>query len=158
MPSQALAGGDTVASSFWLEFARILGLNLAIGAVAVALPNLIENEHSYPFGYYTPLIWGGIYAICLGTNSFSMPLPGGKMFPTLAVLTRSGPYELAAFMLIAVSLNTIARYKLEGKWPRQTLLSTQPQAPDRWQWSGVVLAVIILTAANAWEAYRIITY
>jgi hypothetical protein len=53
----------------------------------------------YPLGYYVPLEWAMLYAGLLGTHSFGLPIPGGRLPPSFAVLVRSGPYEIAAFIL-----------------------------------------------------------
>lgn len=111
-------------------------------------------------GYATPLAWAIIYAISLGTNSFAFPLPEGKMLPSLAVLGRSGPYEIGAFILAAVATYSLPKYELKGRWLRERIESIAPAdrpALTKEQWLGLGVAVIVLLAANAWEAYQIVT-
>lgn len=156
--AQALAGSDA-AGSFWLEFARIAAINLAVGSLFVVLLNLIQTEQGYPYGYFTPFIWAAVYAVTLGTNSFTFALPGGKMAPSLEVLSRSGLFELAAYLLAAASLYSIARFTIVGKWPRQKLerVSGAPRRLTVQQWVGLVAAFVLLLAANAREAYQIVS-
>lgn len=154
----AVLAGDTAAASFWVEWLRIFALNVSICLLVVVTPNLIRG--GVPLGYYTASVQAIMYAITLGTNSFTLPLPDGPLAPTLAVLTRSGPYEIIAYLLAATATLSIARWTLRGRWPRQTLERWGPIAGQRMgqaEWVGLALAGILLLAANAWEALQIIT-
>ena len=159
MGGQILAGADA-ANTMAAEWARIFSINIAICAFFMILPNLIKVENGIPLGYYTVLIQSIIYAITLGTNSFTFPLPGGKMFPTLEVLTRSGPYEIAAYTLAVTATYAIARYQLKGRWPAQTAARidrTGEPLLSHEQWVGVVAAAFLLLVANGWEAFTIVS-
>jgi hypothetical protein len=155
--AQALAGSEA-AGSVWLEFARIAAINLTMTILFVALPCFIQTEQGYPYGYFVPFIWAALYAVTLGTNSFTFALPGGKMAPSMEVLSRSGLYELAAYLLTAASLHTIARYKVIGTWPRQKAerIFEAPRL-ELSQWMGLGTALMMLLAANAREAYQIVS-
>ncbi len=155
--AQALAGSDA-AGSFWVEFARIAAINLMVGFLFVALPCFIQTEQGYPYGYFTPFVWAAVYAVTLGTNSFTFALPGGKMAPSWEVLSRAGLFELAAYLLAAASLYSIARYKVVGTWPRQKAerIIDIPRMKLS-QWVGLGAALILLLAANAREAYQIVS-
>ncbi|HEX2996826.1 MAG TPA: hypothetical protein VHP14_18540 [Anaerolineales bacterium] len=153
----AVLAGDTAASSFWVEWLRIFALNVSICLLVVITPNLIRG--GVPLGYYTASVQALMYAITLGTNSFTLPLPDGPLAPTLAVLTRSGPYEIAAYLLAATATMSISRWCLRGRWPRQTLEPWEPATGPRMsraERTGLVLASVILLAANAWEAWQIV--
>jgi hypothetical protein len=52
-----------------------------------------------------------MYAVFLGTNSFFIPM-AEPMVPTLAVLLRGGPYEMTAFILMAVTTYNHSRFAL----------------------------------------------
>jgi hypothetical protein len=154
----AALAGETAASSFLVEWLRILAINFSICLLVVIAPNLLRA--GLPMGYYTASVQAIMYAITLGTNSFTLPLPDGPLAPTLAVLTRSGPYEIIAYLLAATATLSIARWTLRGRWPRQTLERWEPVAGQRMgqaEWVGLALAGILLLAANAWEAWQIIT-
>ncbi|MFW6361788.1 MAG: hypothetical protein ACOC2R_08565 [Spirochaetota bacterium] len=98
--------GDEAAASFLDEFLTIFGVNL-IGFLAIILGNLILRVRTIAFGYLIPLAWMLMYGVILGTNSFSVPL-AEPMAPTLAVFSRSGLYEMAAAVLLAVATNSIS--------------------------------------------------
>jgi hypothetical protein len=137
-----------------------VAINLVIGAILIVGANRFLLFHGYPLGYVVILSWITLYAILLGTNSFTPPIPGGKMAPSFAVFARSGPYEFCAFILAAVATYSLPRYELKGRWPRETIEPILPK-PSFFltgeEWAGLALAVLILIAANAWEAYQIVT-
>ena len=155
--AQLLAGSEA-ADSFLAEWLRIAAINLTVGILFVVGPNFLRS-YGYPMGYATPLTWAILYAIYLGTNSLTFPLPEGKMPPSLAVLGRSGPYEIGAYIIAAVATYSLPRYELKGRWLRDRIQSISPadrRALTKEQWVGLGVAVIILLVANAWEAYRIV--
>jgi len=153
--------GTRAASTFLGEWSRILFINITIGGLFIIVPNLIRSAGGYPLGYYVPLGWAMLYAGLLGTNSFGLPIPGGRLPPSFAVLVRSGPYEIAAFILLAAATYPISKYQIKGRWPRQKLEPLVPHAGSclsREERLGLVVAILVLLAANAWEAYQITTY
>jgi hypothetical protein len=155
--AQLLAGSGT-ADSFLGQWLRIIAINLTVGVLLVVAPNLLRS-HGYPSGYATPLAWAILYAIYLGTNSFTFPLPEGRMPPSLAVLGRSGPYEIGAYILAAVAPHSLPRFELKGRFLRERIEPVPPsdrRQLTREQWAGISVAVIILLVANAWEAHRIV--
>jgi hypothetical protein len=153
----AMLAGDEAAGSFIAEWLRIVALNLVAGSLIV-LANRIYRFRGYPLGYIIPLAWLTTYAICLGTNSFSIQLPE-RMAPSLAVFGRTGLYEIAAFTLVAAATYSINLYNVTQFIPP----TYQPVTPKpRFsltleQWVGLSLAIAVLLAANAREAYMIMT-
>jgi len=159
-PGQILAGNDLAADSILVEWLRIFAINLGVMLLVVIAPNVFRTEHDYPLGYKTVVIGPIIFAVILGTDSFTLS-QGGKMPPSLAVLERSGPYEIAAYILAATATYSIAKYRLKGRWPKYTseaIVSNHIFRLTREQWIGLVLAIAILLVSNAWEAYRIMLY
>ena len=155
--AQLLAGSEP-AGTFLAQWVRIAAINLTVGALFVVAPNLLRS-HGYPLGYATPLAWAVLYAIYLGTNSFTFPLPEGRMPPSLAVLGRSGPYEIGVYMLASVATYSLPRFELKGRLFRERIEPIPPsdRSPlSKEQWAGIAVAAIILLAANAWEAHRIV--
>ncbi len=152
----ALLAGDDAARSFLAEWLRIIALNL-IAVSLIVLANRIFRYRGLPLGYIIPLAWFTLYAICLGTNSFSIPMPE-RMAPSLAVFGRTGPSEMAAFALVASATYSINLYEVTRFippastpiLPRPTLTLTTEQ------WFGLGLGIAILVAANAREAYMIL--
>jgi hypothetical protein len=106
----AALAGATVAPSFWAEWGRLLAVNLLMSMLIVVFSSLLRL-HGYPLGYLIPLVWFLTYGLSLGTNSFSIPLPQ-RMAPSLAVLGRSGLYELAAYTLVAAATAGLPRFEL----------------------------------------------
>ncbi|MFW6208933.1 MAG: hypothetical protein ACOC7X_09530 [Spirochaetota bacterium] len=146
--------GDEAAASFLDEFLTIFGVNL-IGFLAIILGNLILRVRTIAFGYLIPLAWMLMYGVILGTNSFSVPL-AEPLAPTLAVFSRSGLYEMAAAVLLAVATNSIslnrsATFRSSSKpVPKKERSSLQPQ-----QWIAAALSILILAGAALREAYMI---
>lgn len=156
----AILAGDEAAGSFVAEWIKIMALNVVVGAVIVA-GNRILRYKRFPLGYLPPLVWYTLYGVFLGTNSFSLPM-ADRMAPSLAVLGRSGPYEMAAYMLVAVATYSLPLYevrslrnlfarKSEPVIPRPKLSLTVEQ------WVGLGLGIAILIAAGAREAHMIMS-
>jgi hypothetical protein len=157
---QVLAGNDLAGGSVWLEWLRIFAINLSVMFVIVIVPNVLRTEHDFPLGYITAIIIAIYYAVTLGTDSFTLS-QGGKIFPSLAILGRSGPYEITAYILATTATYSIAKFRLKGRWPKQTsevIVSTHIFRLTREQWIGLLLAIAILLVSNGWEAYRIMLY
>ena len=151
----ALAGAEA-APSFTLEFLRIAAINLVMMAIVV-YANRLLLVRGYPLGYLLPLIWSVNYALTLGTNSFSIPLPQ-PMAPSFAVLGRSGPYEIAAYMLAATATYGISANRFKRLIPPDSEpIDPQPAFAENVSWFGLALAVALLIAANAYEAHMIVS-
>jgi len=97
----AALAGDTAAGTFIAEFARIAAINL-IMLIPILAGNRIFKYKSIPLGYVIPLLWAGIYAMVIGTNSTSIPM-AERLAPAIMVLTRSGLYEISAYVLVAAA-------------------------------------------------------
>lgn len=153
----AILAGDEAAGSFIAEWLRIAAMNLMAGSLVV-LANRIYRYKGFPLGYIVPLAWLSMYAICLGTNSFSIPLPE-RMAPSLDVFGRSGLYEMAAFTLLAVATYSINLYEVTQFIPPtyETVIPKPKFSLTLEGWIGFGLAIAVLLAANAREAYMIMT-
>ncbi len=154
--AQLLAGNELTGGSVWLEWIRLLAINLGVVFLVIIAPNIFRAENNYPLGYTSTSLIAMIFGVTLGTNSFAAPL-GGKMMPTIVVLGSSGLYEIAAYVLAAAATVSISRVRLVGKWPKQTVETiTPPQAKSVFQeqFIGILLSIVILGIACGWEAYR----
>ena len=154
---QVLAGSDLAGGSVWLEWLRIFAINLGIMLLLIVAPNVFRTEGGYPFGYSTVILLAIVCGITLGTNSFTFSM-GGKTPPTIAIFGSSGLYEITAYVLAAAATTSISKYRLVGKWPKQTIEAiVPPQAKSVIQerYAGISLAITILLIACGWEAYRI---
>ena len=152
----AALAGEEAAASFILEFLRIVAINLLpMGIVIYANRLLLVGD--YPLGYLPPLIWALNYAVTLGTNSFSIPLPE-PMAPSLAALGRAGPYEITAYVLMATATYGISANRFKRLIPPDSEpIQPKPKFTEQVHWFGFALAVAILIAANAYEAYMIVS-
>jgi hypothetical protein len=154
--AQVLAGDDLAGGSVWLEWLRLFAINLGIMLLVMVAPNLLRTEGDYPLGYCTVTLVAAVFGVTIGTNSFALAL-GGKLPPTLAVFGSSGLYEIAAYVLATTATISIAKYRLVGRWPKQTTEAIVcPQTPSviHARTVGIVLAIVILLIACGWEAYR----
>ena len=154
--AQALAGNDLAGGSVWLEWLRLLAINLGALFISIIAPNLFQTEKGYPLGYTSTTLIAVVFGVTLGTDSFSVPL-GGKMLPTLAIFGSSGLYEIIAYVLAAAATFSIPRYRLLGSMFKQTVQTIVPpktKAVIVERFIGVLLAIIILVIACGWEAYR----
>ena len=106
----AIIVGSDVAPSMLEEWGTIVMGNL-VALFLIVLVNLIRYIDRFPLGYITPLGLITLYAVFWGTNSFSIPI-AERMAPTLAVLGRCGPYEIIAFILVAVATYNQSRFAL----------------------------------------------
>lgn len=147
--------GDKAASSFLAEFLKIAAYNLFVMGMIIAA-NWTLRVRCYPLGYLIPFYLVIVYAVTLGTNSFAIPLDG-RMAPTFDVLARSGVYEIIAYMLMAASTYAITAYRVKRFIPPDSeQIEPQPNLFRDIHWAGFTTAILLLLAANAWEAYQII--
>ena len=152
----AVLAGEEAASSFALEFLRIAAINLVMMGVVI-FANRLLRVYGYPLGYLLPVIWSMTYAVTLGTNSFSIPLPE-PMAPSLQVLGRSGPYEIAAYVLAATATYGVSANRFRRLIPPDSEpIEPTPLFVKNVDWVGLGLGVALLITANAYEAYMIVS-
>jgi hypothetical protein len=156
LAGQALGGQDLAGGSVWMEWLRISAVNLGVMFLVIIAPNLLRLG-DYPYGYVTITLLAVVLGITVGTNSFTISA-GGKIAPSAEIVAGSGLYEIAAYVLAAAATVSISKYRLTGTWPKQkveALVPVREKAVIRERHLGLLLAVAILLAACAWEAYRI---
>ena len=155
--ASAALSGEKAAVSLLPEFLRIVLLNTFMMALVVAANRLLIIKGFY-LGYFPPLVLSTMYAVTLGTNSFSMPLPA-RMAPSLEVLLRSGSYEIASYFLMAASTYTLPTYKFLNLIPPDSeQIQPTPKFKENVSWLGFVLALLLMIGANLWEALQIMVY
>jgi len=150
----AIIVGSDVAPTMLEEWGTIVMWNL--GALfLIVLVNLIRYLDRFPLGYITPLGLITLYAVFLGTNSFSMPM-AERMAPTLAVLLRGGPYEMIAFILVAVATYNQSHFALTEDMHslKDIRISPVPRMSLE-QWGGIGLAIALILLAGWREAAMI---
>ena len=90
-----------------------------------------------------------LYGIFLGTNSFSNPRPEA-LPPNLAVFMATGPWEIGAYMLVAVTFANRYRFRQEHwLFGKMTRVTRQNEKMSIAQWLTLVVAVIVIIA-TAW--------
>jgi hypothetical protein len=154
--AQVLAGSDLAGGSIWLEWLRIFAINLGVMLIVIISPNIFRTEGGFPLGYSTISLLAVIFGVALGTNSFTLSL-GGKLLPTMAIFESSGLYEITAYVLAATATTSISKFRLIGKWPKQTIekiVPLQDNSMIQERNVGIILAITILIIACGWEAYR----
>ena len=151
----AIIVDSDVAPTMLEEWGTIVMWNLGM-LFLVFIVNLIRYLDRFPLGYIQPLGLITLYAVFLGTNSFSIPM-AEPMAPTLAVLLRGGPYEMTAFILMAVATYNQSRFALTKDMhslkdiPR---ISPVPRLSLE-QWAGIGLAIALILLAGWREAAMI---
>jgi hypothetical protein len=153
--AQLTRGGlDVTSESVVGEWLRIFTYNL-IPVVLTLLANLVLRVNGVPLGYIVPLYNVIGYGLFLGTNSFAIPYPQ-RLAPTLAILGRSGPYEMTALVAVAAATATWSRYQV------RSLFRTNPEpvaSRPRIRPSQMLLfalGLILLVVANWIEASMIV--
>ena len=153
----AIIVGSDAAPTMLEEWGTIVLYNLG-ALLLVVMVNFIRYLDRFPLGYVTPLGLITMYAIFLGTNSFSIPM-AEPMAPTLAVLGRGGPYEMTAFILVAVATYNQSRIALT-KEEIHSLKDIHRISPvprmSLEQWAGIGLAIALIILAGWREAGMII--
>jgi len=145
----AIIIGSDAAPTMIEEWGKIVLYNL-VALFVIVLINFIRYRDRFPLGYITPLGLITMYAVFLGTNSFSMPMPE-PMAPSLAIFGRGGPYEMIAYMLVAVATYNQSRIALTEEILR---ISPVPRMSLE-QWVGVGLAIAMILLAGWREAAMI---
>lgn len=147
--------GEQGAESFLAEFVPIAAYNL-VGMMFVLASNWVFKVRCYPLGYLLPLYMAASYGTILGTNSFAIPLEE-PMAPSLEVFSRSGVYEIAAYALMATATYGISAYRVKRFIPPDSeKITPTPRPASEINWVGFALAIVVLLASNAWEAYSIV--
>jgi hypothetical protein len=152
----AIIVGSEAAPTMLEEWGKIVLFNLAI-LFLIILVNLIRYLNRFPLGYVTTLGLIALYAVFLGTNSFSIPM-AERMAPTLAVLLRGGPYEMTAFILMAVTTYNQSRFALTKDMHSLKDLHRISPVPrlSLEQWIGIGLAITLILFAGWREAAMIV--
>jgi len=147
--------GDRAADTFLAEFTRIAVVNLVM-LLPIVAGNWVFKHKEIPLGYVIPLAWGAIYALIIGTNSTSIAMPE-RLAPSLMILTRSGLFEISAFVLAAAATSGISAYRvIRFVPPESEKVTPAPMLLKAIHWPALIIAIMLLLAANAWEAYQIV--
>jgi len=155
----AIASGDVAAQSFGAEWARIAVFNLAILLLFYVAANLLRLPNGVPLGYNTVIVMQAYFGVLTGTNSFTLRFEAGKIAPSPHWLAMPGFYELAAYALAATATYEISRWqdvRVRGKTRTVRFHPTQGGWRNPQLRFGLAVAILMLVAANGWEASRIV--
>ncbi|MEF8807629.1 hypothetical protein [Natronomonas sp.] len=137
---------------------RILAWNFGFSAF-IAAANTFRSVNT-PMGYLVVIVTTLQGALIWGTGSLA--LGSGRITPSLTtVLTRSGVFELSAYVLVAVATRGVMLWH-QASPPRWREEFERVRSPREWTVSRrellVSLAALgILAAANLREASQIVT-
>jgi len=110
----------------------------------------------FSYGYLVPLAWMVMYAVTLGTNSFSIPMET-RMAVSLSAFQRSGLWEMMAATLFAVTIDSISVNRSDSLRQASKPIPKKERLPfKREQWIAVIVSVLILALAAYREAYMIV--
>lgn len=145
-----LSGGVEMVPEGLLPLAiRIFGYNLGLpGLLTLVLSRM--RAGGYSLGYNVPFVNVILYGLWLGSNSFSVPMPE-RLAPTLALFwSRSGPYEMASFLLMAAALARTARVAQPTFWSGPLLRLPEKERQMSGSEYAVLALAVLLLAAAAW--------
>jgi len=137
-------------------FVRIFVVNLLAGCGIVTLGNLFRVGDT-PLGYSIVMVHSVLYALLLGTNSFGIPAPA-RFAPSLrTVLTRSGAFEITAYIAIAAATRGLAIWRQRSwlDWHSERVGLWRKWRLNRAEVVLVIGAFLLLAAANYREAVQI---
>ena len=152
------AGNDLAGGSVWLEWIRIFVFNLAVTLLILVPANLLIGKRGYPLGYMAVVLIAAGFAMTLGTNSFTIPMPV-RMPPSLGAFGSSGVYEIMAYVLVVAATTSIGRWRIKRWWAIRGTTERVRPLKDKLTITernvGVVLAFALLVSASALEAIQI---
>jgi hypothetical protein len=140
----------TASANVHQEWLKLFRANL-LPVLFIILGSLVIKINGIPFGYLVALYNLTFYGLFVGTNSFAIPY-AHRMAPTFEILRRSGPYEMAALLLLAAAT---------GSWPLFQIKRIFRTNPERvvpapcitWKEAvGLGLGIALLMGANWIEA------
>ncbi len=147
--------GESTADTATQEFTQIFSLNL-IGWTLILACNYVLRVDYFSYGYLVPLAWMVMYAVTLGTNSFSIPMET-RMAVSLSAFQRSGLWEMMAATLFAVTTDSISVNRSDSLRQASKPIPKKERLPfKREQWIAVIVSVLILALAAYREAYMIV--
>lgn len=146
---------NTSSASILEEWTRLFKANL-LSALLILVGSLLIRVNRVSLGYLTALYNIAGYGLFIGTNSFAIPMPF-RLAPSLAILERSGPYEMLALIVLAAAsfswsffeIKQLFRTNPERVTPRSKITAVEIAA--------FLLGIGILAAANWKEASMVMS-
>lgn len=148
----ALGGASQSVAEEWV---KILRANL-VPVLIIVLGSLLIRINRIPFGYLVVFYNLALYGLFVGTNSFAIPY-AQRMAPSLAILGRSGPYEMAALTLLAAASASWSFFEVKRLFrtvPERVTPAPRFRLPEV---VALVLGLGLMMAANWAEAAMIVS-
>ncbi len=152
----ARGGLEAVSPTLVEEAIKIFRVNL-YPVFIILVGNLLIRINRVPLGYLAALFNLGMYGLLVGTNSFAIPY-AERMAPSLAILGRSGPYEMIALLILAASTGRWSLFEIKRLFfttPERVVPRPRVALAD---FGGIVLGMVLLAAANGAEAAMILEH
>lgn len=126
---------------------QVLAFNAAVAFVVMPLVGKLavgrlSLAYVLSFGHWA------LYGLFLGTNSFSNPGPAVRP-PGVDVYAGTGPWEIAAYTMVAAVVALRFRYRQEGWLTTRMQKAAAPPKPmnaAEWSWLGAALVLLVVTA------------
>jgi hypothetical protein len=146
---------NTSSASTFEEWTSLFKANM-LPVFIILVGSLMIRVNQVSLGYLTVLFNITGYGLFIGTNSFFIPMPF-RMAPSLAILERSGPYEMLGLIVLAVAsfgwsffeIKQLFRTNPERVIPRSKIKTVEIAA--------FLLGIGILAAANWKEASMVMS-
>lgn len=136
---------------------RILTVNLLLGCGLVAAANLIRVGR-FPLGYLPALAHWGLFGLILGSGSFAVERPARP--PSLiALLASRGCWEILAYSIVAAATVGLFLYRQRSwlDWRTRRERTLGEVSLSSLEWGSLVLAAVLLAAANWTEARSLLS-
>lgn len=136
------------------EWTKILRANL-IPISLIIFGSMLIKVNGIPLGYLVALYNLTLYGLFVGTNSFAIPY-AERMAPSFAILGRSGPYEMAALVLLAAAAFPWSFFEVKRLFqtaPERVMPGPKFRLAEL---MAVILGVGLMMAANWVEASMIL--
>lgn len=152
MQRGALEGASQSVAEEWV---KILRANL-VPVLIIVGGSLLIRINRIPFGYLAVLYNLTLYGLFVGTNSFAIPY-AQRLAPSLAILGRSGPYEMAALAMLAAASACWSFFEVKRLFrtaPERVAPAPRFRPPD---FAALLLGLGLLMVANWVEAAMIVS-
>lgn len=146
---------DSASQTAVAEWIKILRANF-IPILLIIISSLLIKINGIPLGYLIVLYNLVLYGLFVGTNSFAIPYTN-RLPPSLAILERSGPYEMTALILLAAATGTWSFFQVKRLFhtvPERVIPAPEFHPSD---FATILLGIGLMMAANWKEAVMIMS-
>lgn len=145
----------TPSTSILEEWTRLFKANL-LPVLLILVGSLLMRVNQLSLGYLTALFNIAGYGLFIGTNSFAIPMPF-RLAPSLAILERSGPYEMLALIVLAAASFGWSHFEIKHLFRTNPERVTPAPKIKMVEITAFLLGIGILAAANWREAAMVMS-